>query len=455
MLKMRPKHFRLLVRGGLVLSYLLILLLANLVTFTRIRELAARSEMLPIFTTRDKGPSINVEYEEGEPLPSWTGTERLSILLLGIDERAQWDEEAWRTDTMIVLTLDPVTLQAGVLSIPRDIWVEIPGYQSNRINTAHYIGQVDDYPGGGPALAVETVEQNLGIELDHYVRVNFQAFINIVNEIGGIDIYVEETIDDPFYPDTRHGYDPLYIEAGQHNFEGEIALKYARTRHSGQGDFDRARRQQQVILAILDKAMQPAVLSKLLTRAPELYAMVESSIDTDFKLDQLIALAGLASQIDRDEIRFAVVDESCTENWTTPDDAQVLVPIRERMRQKRDYIFGIGPEPGAASDSEEQTATLSILNGTLTPGLAGATGEYLRQHDVEVTNYANADRQDYAESIIILNRAKPALAQRLVELLGVPPSAIVNGDNPTAEYDIIVILGQDYAEWVSSKQSGN
>ncbi|MCD4739397.1 MAG: LCP family protein [Anaerolineae bacterium] len=454
MSKKRPKHFHLLVRGRLVLISLLILLIANLVTFTRVREMAARSEMLPIFTTRDKGPSINVEYEEGEPLPSWTGTERLSILLLGIDERAQWDEVAWRTDTMIVLTLDPVTLQAGMLSIPRDIWVEIPGYQSNRINTAHAIGQVDDYPGGGPALAVETVEQNLGIELDHYVRVNFQAFIDIVNEIGGIDIYVEETIDDPEYPDANHGHDPLYVEAGQHNFEGEIALKYARTRHSGHGDFDRARRQQQVILAILDKAMQPSVLSKLITRAPELYAMVESSISTDFKLDQMIALARLASQINRDDIRFAVVDESCTENWTTPDDAQVLVPIRERMRQKRDYIFGIGPEPGAASDSEEETATLSILNGTLTPGLAGATREYLHQHDVQVANYANADRQDYAESIIILNRNKPVLAQRLVELLGAPQSAIVNGDNPTAEYDIIVILGQDYAEWVSS-ETGN
>ncbi|MEA3310444.1 MAG: LCP family protein [Chloroflexota bacterium] len=443
------------VRSGLILIYLLILVVANLTTFTRVREMAARSEMLPIFTTGHKGPSANVEYEEGETLPTWTGNERLSVLLLGIDERAQWDDEAWRTDTMIVLTLDPVTLQAGVLSIPRDIWVEIPGYQSNRINTAHYIGQIDDYPGGGPALAMETVAQNLGIELEHYVRVNFQAFIDIINEIGGIDVYVEETIDDPSYPDANYGFDPLYIEAGQHNFDGATALKYARTRHSGHGDFDRARRQQQVMLAALDKVMQPATLSKLIASAPELYAMVESSIDTDFKLDQIIALAGLASHIDRDEIRFAVVDESCTESWTTPDGSMVLVPIRERMRQKRDYIFGIGPEPGAASDSEEETATLSILNGTVTPGLAGATREYLHQHDVQVANYANADRQDYAESIIILNRAKPVLAQRLVELLSVPQSAIVNGDNPTAEYDIIAILGQDYAERVSSEQSGN
>lgn len=446
----RAKHFTLLVRGGLISGYLIILLLANLTTFTRVRKMAARAELLPIFTTGHKGPSVNVEYEEGETLPTWTGNERLSILLLGIDERVQWDDEAWRTDTMIVLTLDPVTLQTGMLSIPRDIWVEIPGYQSNRINTAHYIGQIDDYPGGGPALAMETVAQNLGIELDHYVRVNFQAFIDFINEIGGIDIYVEETIDDPSYPDANYGYDPLYIEAGQHNFDGEIALKYARTRHSEHGDFDRARRQQQVMLAALDKVMQPAVLSKLIAKAPELYAIVESSISTDLKLDQIIALAGLASRINQDEIQFAVVDESCTENWTTPDGAMVLVPIRERMRQKRDYVFGLNQEHNNDTPANE-TATISILNGTLTPGLASATREYLHRHDVQVANYANADRQDYAESIIILNRDRQASAQQLVQLLGVSQSAIINGSNPTAEYDIIVILGQDYAEGISSE----
>lgn len=444
----------LLMRVGLTLIYLIITVTANVIVFTRVREMAAASEMLPILTTDEKGPSPNVEYEEGKTLPEWTGTERITVLILGIDERAQWDEPAWRTDTMIAATLDPVTLEAGVLSIPRDLWVEIPGYTHNRINTAHYIGDYDEYPGGGPALAVETVEHNLGFEIDYYVRVNFQAFIDLVDEIGGIDVNVEETIDDPLYPDANYGYDPLYIEAGERHLDGELALKYARTRHTSNGDFDRARRQQQVILAILEKATQPATLTRLVSKAPELYAMVESSVSTGLKLDQIVALAGLARKVDSEDIRFAVIDENCTENWTTPDGSMVLVPIRQHMREKRDYIFGLEPletpEQNAVTDEEE--ATLSVLNGTLTPGLAQSTAEFLTANGFDVANYANADRQDYSTSLIILNRDFPATADRLIEQMGLPRSSVVNGENPTAEYDVIIILGQDYAQRVAPQE---
>ena len=109
---------------------------------------------------------------------------------------------------MILATLDPVTMRVGVLSIPRDLWVHIPGYTENRINTAHMLGDAYDHPGGGPALAVETVEYNLGVEIDYYVRFNFQAFVEAVDRIGGIDIDVPEDINDPQYPDYNYGYDP-------------------------------------------------------------------------------------------------------------------------------------------------------------------------------------------------------------------------------------------------------
>lgn len=441
---------QILIRVGVALIYLILTGTASFVVFVKVRELAAASEMLPALTTEEKGPSPNVQYEEGESLPSWTGTERINVLLLGIDERAQWDEPAWRTDTMMVLTLDPVNLEAGVLSIPRDLWVEIPGYTHNKINTAHYIGDFYDHPGGGPALAMDTVEQTLGIELDHYARVNFQAFVKMVDEIGGIDVYVEETIDDPLYPDANYGYDPLYIEAGERHFDGELALKYARTRHSGNGDFDRARRQQQVIKAILEKVRQPQVLARLIGRAPELYKMVEASIQTDFKLDQMIALAGLAREVDTESIRFTVIDENCTQNWMTPDDLMVLVPIRDRMREKRDYFLGLSTvdEPQQSTE-EEEAATVSILNGTLTNSLARSTAEYLGANGIEVTNYANADRQDYDTTLVIRNRDRPQTAQRILELLDLPASALVNGDNPVADYDIVVILGQDYASQVA------
>ena len=177
-----------------------------------------------------------------ETQEAWDGKSRVNLLIMGLDAR-DLEATAPRTDSMILFTMDPVNLTAGMISIPRDLWVEIPTSGYGRINTAHYLGDLYDYPGGGPALAALTVERNLGIHIDYYVRINFEAFVTFVDEIGGIDIEVPETIDDPLYPDNNYGYEPLYIEAGLQHFYGDMALKYARTRHSGNGDFDRARRQ--------------------------------------------------------------------------------------------------------------------------------------------------------------------------------------------------------------------
>ncbi len=432
-------------RRAAIAAYVAFLLFVGLFVFTHVRHLVAASEVLPSFTGNNQ-PSPNVGYEEGTALPTWTGTDRITILLMGIDEREQ-EEGPWRTDSMMVVTLDPVTMKAGVLSIPRDIWVEIPGYESGRINTAYFLGDLTDYPGGGPALAVETVRHNFAIPIDHYVVVNFHAFVTLIDEIGGIDIDVPETIDDPYYPDYNYGYDPLHIEAGHHHFDGETALKYARTRHSGHGDFDRARRQQQVALAILEKVKHPDVLARLVARAPKLYETLQASVRTDLKLDQIIALAVLASKVKPEDIRFAVVDESCTLPYTTPDGAMVLVPIRERMREKRDYIFWLTDE--TAGESGE--AQVSVLNGTEQSGLAASTAQYLEENGIHVARYDNADRQDYATSLVIINRDHESAARQIIALLGLPDSALVHGDNPSATYDITVILGQDYAEKLLSQ----
>jgi hypothetical protein len=223
-----------------------------------------------------------------------------------------------------------------------------------------------------------------------------------------------------------------------------MALKYARTRHVGNGDFDRARRQQQVIQAVLERLRRPDVLAQLITKAPELYQKVENSVATNFKFDQALALAGLARDLDREDIRFAVIDESSTLFWETPQGWQVLVPIHDRIRERRDFMFWIGPAV-ESNGAAEENATILVLNGTQTEGLAYATAQYLQAHKV-LASYDNADRQDYESSLIILNRSMPKTAQNLLAVLKLPDSALVQGDNPTAEYDIVVILGRDYAE---------
>ncbi len=293
------------------------------------REQVSESDLLPDFTLNkpETGDSPNVERVEGEAIPVWTATDRVTVLILGIDQRMQEEDDFWRTDTMILATLDPVTMRAGLLSIPRDLWVPIPGYTENRINTAHALGEGYGHPGGGSALAVETVEYNLGVEIDYYVRVNFQAFIDGVDLIGGIDIDVPEAIDDYCYPTPDYGCEQLHIDAGLQHFYGDMALKYARVRHTAGGDFDRARRQQQVIDAILVRVTDQKLLPQLAARAAEIWEIVDESVkvDPNLKLDEIIALADLATKVPDESRHSFVIDETCTLFAETPDKQQILI----------------------------------------------------------------------------------------------------------------------------------
>ncbi|HOU14698.1 MAG TPA: LCP family protein [Anaerolineae bacterium] len=440
--------YALLINISLALIYLVLTAAAGYTIYFTMRHSVATSDILPEFTIKQtENESPNVGHVEGETLPVWTGTDRITVLILGIDERAQ-ETDYWRTDTMILGTLDPVTMKAGVLSIPRDLWVHIPGYTEDRINTAHFIGDAYGHPGGGPALAVETVEYNLGVDIDYYVRFNFQAFIELVDRIGGIDIDVPETIHDTQYPTPDYGYETFHVDAGPHHFYGEEALKYARTRHSNGGDFDRARRQQQVIKAIFKRVTEANMLPQLAAQAPEMLQILEKSvkIDPKLKLNEIIALANLARRVNMEQdVTFRVIDERCTLFETTPGQAQILIPLRDEIRKVRDEVFGLANNGEKVQTLEEESATISVLNGTQTAGLAATTSQFLEANGLPVAAYDNADRQDYDTSLVILNRDKPMTAVQLLSLLKLPQSAVVNGNNPTAQYDIVIILGADYA----------
>jgi LCP family protein required for cell wall assembly len=444
----------------LFLLFLVIAGAVGLFVFDQVRQFIAASDMLPDFTL-EKEPletESEVVYEPGKPLPPWEGTDivdesqRVNILIMGIDERAH-EEGPWRTDTMLVLTLDPVTMSGGMLSIPRDLWVPIPDFEEGRINTAHFLGEVYDYPGGGPALAVKTVQYNLGVPIHHYARFNFDAFEHMVDLIGGIDIYVEEEINDSAYPShdpaDPYGVDPLYIPAGQRHFDGEMALKYARTRYSAGGDFDRAKRQQQVLTAIFEQVTRLDLVPQLAPRAPELWQTLEDSVMTDLTLDQVIALARLVSEVESENIRYGVIDEYYTQFWTTPDGQEVLIPLRDRMRELRDHIFtNEAPLPEQEQDPAArlaaEAATVKVMNGTTTEGLAGLTSDFLTQQGFDIAPPDNADRSDYDDSLVLVYTGKTYTAEYLTNLLGLPLTGVVHGADPNAEYDIVIILGADY-----------
>ncbi len=285
----------------------------------------------------------------------WNGKERVNVLVTGIDQR-EGEKDPGRTDTMVVLTLDPVTLQAGILSLPRDLWVPIPGYDNGRINTANFLGDAYAYPGGGTELARKTVEQMLGIPISFYARVNFSAFEEFVDQIGGITVDVPIDIYDPEYPTADYRTEVFSITKGIHNLNGATALKFARTRHSlVNGDFDRARNQQVVMLAVKDKMMDPQTFLSVLANAPKLIEKFNASVKTDLSFEQMQALAALAQKVDRAHIRMAVLDQSYTDFASTITDPPqwVQVPIRAKIAQLRDSFFST--EPNAAAQTATQT----------------------------------------------------------------------------------------------------
>jgi LCP family protein required for cell wall assembly len=419
------------------------------VFFRYVYDFLIGSGPAPIFAVNSGGdetdsPAVTV-WE------TWQGAERVNVLLLGVDER-QNEEGPWRTDTIIVLTIDPLNRTAGMLSIPRDLWVPIPGYDQGRINTAHVLGDAYNHPGGGPGLAMETVQHNLGVPINYYIRLNFGTFVSLVDMIGGIDIDVPEEIDDPEFPssnpDDPHGFEHLRIPAGLMHMDGELALKYARTRHSSGGDFDRAARQQQVLRAILDKVTSEEMLPTLVSHAPQMWDTLRDSFETNLTLLEIIGLADLATKIPSQNIESAVINEECTMFWETPDGQQVLVPLRDCMREIRDDIFTSDPVTLAEEDTTtrlmEEAATVAVLNGSGTPGLADATASYLLEHGIQNISTGNADRFDYAESFVYVYTGKNFTGETIAGLLGLQPSSVIEISDTPAEQDIVVILGTDF-----------
>jgi LCP family protein required for cell wall assembly len=249
------------------------------------------------------------------------GDERINVLIMGVDRRPGGPFIS-RTDTMMLLSVDPETQEASMLSIPRDLWVDIPGIGPNRINTAFLNGARNGDAAAGAELAMQTIRNNLGIPVDHYMLIDFQAVINIIDRFGGVTIDVPYDIYDPTYPDHGIGYDPFSISAGLQTIDGETALKYMRTRH-GDSDFGRARRQQQVMLVLRDTVLGGGV-GNLIMSAPALYREVNDGIFTDLTLDQLITIANTASDVPDGNIRSEVLDYTYVESWTSPGGGSVL-----------------------------------------------------------------------------------------------------------------------------------
>jgi LCP family protein required for cell wall assembly len=259
-------------------------------------------------THEPAGPSGFAPDEDStlEGIPTWGGTERINVLLLGVDTRPDETWEPGRTDFVAVATIDPVSRSAGLLSFPRDLWVTIPvapGVRfEERINAAYRTGEFERAPGGGPGVARRMMEYNFGIRTHFYVVVDFDAFVQIIDRLGGVTVDVPRPLKDNEYPTEDYGTKRIYYPAGLQRFDGRAALEYARSRHQD-NDFERNRRQQQVLLAARQKAMDLNILPKL----PGLLLELRDSIRTDMNPAQILALARLAAGISLQDITMRTV----------------------------------------------------------------------------------------------------------------------------------------------------
>lgn len=411
----------------------------------------------PTITNSEGTPVPGVEdlpdpvvVPESDLPPAWDGASRITVLIIGLDAR-DVNESAPRSDTMILLTIDPLTKTAGMLSIPRDMWVNIPGFGYSRINTAYSSGEGNKLPGGGPELARKTVEQFIGVPVQYYAQVDFNTFVQFIDRIGGIDIYNDEELRlDPIGP----GQKIILTCCGIRHLGGIKALAYARHRKGDEGDFGRARRQQKVIIAIRDKVLDPAIFPTLISQADELYNEFSSGIRTNMPLDTAIQLAVLAKDIPVSSIEQGRIDTTMVafDNVILGgQDASVMKPLPDKIRILRDEIFTTAgaTSPLAQGDPtalmQADAARVRLLNGTFSPNLEVNTGNYFIAQGLAVTEVGPADRA-YDRTVIVLYSPKLYTLKYLQSVFGISSSTqILIQPDPAATVDIEVRLGNDWA----------
>ena len=389
---------------------------------------------------------------------SGVGKDRINILVMGLDRRPREGQSPSRSDTMFVLTVDPQTKTAGILGIPRDLYVDIPdgdgGYFEDRINTALVYGEVNDYKGGGQQLAIDTVEHNLGVKIGHYVIIDFEGFKEVIDALGGIDVDVPTYVSDPTYSWTElpGDYDPQEFEPGLQHMDGETALAYARIRQNSD-DLDRIQRQQRIIFAVMDKALSLNVLRNAL----ELWNKYKDAIDTDINDIQLAGFAKLAAGISPEKISALSLGPATTP-WMTPGGASVLLPSAEGIARIVQALF---------SDQQllEEQAVVEVQNCTGETGMADSTVKLLAnlgfpQGSLIAAATPNGDVFPTTSIVDFSGQKKGYTLQRLAEWLKVPAERIRQATAAdeglrTSGADILVLLGSDTDITSLSSSAGN
>jgi len=411
---------------------------------------------------------INVIGFFGEPLETdvYGNT---NVLMLGTGGGDH--DGADLTDTIIVASIDQKNQLVPMISIPRDFYVDVPQIGGGvRINNVYELGK-DKYDSvTGINLVKEAVEDITGVDIHYYVRVDFKGFKDIVDSLGGVDIYVDQEINDPYYP--KEGtilYETFYLPEGQQHLDGETALKYARSRKTT-SDFDRSKRQQKLLFAIKNKAMTKNILLNP-GKITELYNAVSSHIETNLSIRHIIELAKVSQDFNQENIVSRVVTDDptrCGGFLYVPErdlfgGAYVLVPIGNDYSFIHQYVDLIFHYP----ELNKNPVQIQVLNGTKTPGLAGEAKAMLQRLCFDVIRYGNAQSQDIEHTNLYYKLPPVATDEAEAEAIEQQQKApealyfikqIIPGEISSeipekyfepqyeSEADIIIELGDDYSK---------
>lgn len=403
---------------------------------------SARPLKSPTLATAVHTPEATPVTVVPTPVPTaWAPDNAINIVLLGSDKRP--NSAGWRTDVMIVVSINPDGPSAAMLSIPRDLYVWVPDWKMAKINTVDTHGYAVGYPGGGPGLLKQTLLYNLGIPIHYYARVDFDGFKRIVDTLGGIDVPVTCEMTDwrlkspELDQELEENWELYTVEQKVHHMDGDFALWYSRSRKRS-SDFDRSRRQQQVLRSMMAKGLSLNIVPQI----PQLWSDFSDTVETDLGLGEILQLAAIAPQLDFNKIKSRFIAGDAVLSWSTPgDNAYVLLPQYERINELVLDVF----EPPSMNRAFQNPPVVEIWNGTLREDL-----EYLAIDNLAweglVPILGEADRQDYTETQVIFygQTFKGANTWSITKLFGISESQMIHQPNPDSAVDYRVILGYNF-----------
>lgn len=348
------------------------------------------------------------------------GNEPINILLLGSDARSK--KENARTDTIIVLRVNPITKKVILLFIPRDMRVKIPGRGYDKINAANAFG--------GPQLAIQTVENFIDLPIHHYAEVNFWGFQRMIDALGGIRIDVDEPLVDK---KTKFG-----ISAGNQLMDGERALNYVRFRRDPKGDFGRIERQQKFFKALLSQSLRLNFLYKL----PSLINIFADNAETDMTVREMLRLGNFLKSVDQKNVEMVMllgeVRRIDKRSYVVPD-AQEIKKILSRLKR------GLPVGKSLAKMEMDTRTRVAVLNGSGVNGLAKAVGDKLSREKFQVVSIGNADNDQYQRTVIHYARGARKEALEVKGMLGAATIKQLD-QKMESSLDLVIILGKDYKD---------